>query len=51
MRVSQLLRRCWTGAGVQRPPLAIQEIITQDEYTHDVLVPFLEGRYLVYDIT
>ncbi len=34
----------------QRPPLEIASILTQDEYTHDVLVPF-EGRYLVYDTT
>jgi len=31
-----------------RPPLAVESILTQDEYTHDVLVPY-EGRYLVYD--
>jgi len=31
-----------------RPPLEIESILTQDEYTHDVLIPF-EGRYLVYD--
>jgi hypothetical protein len=34
----------------QRPPLEIESILTQDEYTHDVLIPF-EGRYLVYDTT
>ena len=34
----------------QRPPLAVETILTQDEYTHDVLVPY-EGRYLVYDTT
>jgi len=33
-----------------RPPLEIESILTQDEYTHDVLIPF-EGRYLVYDTT
>ena len=34
----------------RRPPLEIESILTQDEYTHDVLIPF-EGRYLVYDTT
>ena len=34
----------------QRPPVDIEAILTQDEYTHDVLIPF-EGRYLVYDTT
>ena len=34
----------------QRPPTDVESILTQDEYTHDVLVAF-EGRYLVYDTT
>jgi len=34
----------------QSPRVDIESILTQDEYTHDVLVPF-EGRYLVYDTT
>ena len=34
----------------QRPPTDIESVLTQDEYTHDVLIPF-EGRYLVYDTT
>ena len=29
----------------------ITEIITQDEFTHDVVLPFDEGIYLVYDTT
>lgn len=34
----------------QVPRVDIDSILTQDEYTHDVLIPF-EGRYLVYDTT
>jgi hypothetical protein len=34
----------------QRPPVVVESILTQDEYTHDVLMPF-ENRYLVYDTT
>lgn len=34
-----------------RPPLLIQEIVTQDEYTHDVVLPYRDGVYLVYDTT
>ena len=34
----------------QRPVADVESILTQDEYTHDVLIPF-EGRYLVYDTT
>ena len=32
-------------------PGAIEEIVTQDEFTHDVLIPYHQGRYLVYDTT
>lgn len=35
----------------QVPPRAVAEIITQDEYTHDVVLPF-EGEYfLAFDAT
>ena len=44
------LERVLNWGREQRPPLEIESILTQDEYTHDVLVPF-EGRYLVYDTT
>ena len=30
---------------------AVEDVIVQDEYTHDVLVPWREGRYLVFDTT
>lgn len=33
------------------PPLAVESIVTQDEYTHDVLVPLPGGRWLVFDTT
>ncbi|HET6777634.1 MAG TPA: hypothetical protein VFH26_01970 [Gemmatimonadales bacterium] len=35
----------WAGAA------AIEEIVTQDEFTHDVLIPYEQGRYLAYDTT
>jgi hypothetical protein len=44
------LERVLDWSRALRPPVAIEAILTQDEYTHDVLVPF-EGRYLVYDTT
>ena len=34
----------------QVPRVDIDSILTQDEYTHDVLIRF-EGRYFVYDTT
>ena len=33
------------------PPRTATEIITQDEYTHDVIVALEERAYLVYDTT
>jgi len=32
-------------------PRRVEEIITQDEFTHDVLVPLDQSQYLVYDVT
>lgn len=32
-------------------PGAIAEIVTQDEFTHDVLIPLDARRWLVYDTT
>lgn len=33
------------------PPLEVLDIVTQDEYTHDVIVGLEPGRFLVYDTT
>jgi hypothetical protein len=35
----------------QDPPRVVREIITQDEYTHDVIVPWSERLVLVFDAT
>jgi hypothetical protein len=35
----------------QTPPIWVDEIVTQDEFTHDVVVRFGEQLYLVYDVT
>ena len=35
----------------QDPPRIIREIVTQDEYTHDVIVPWSERLFLVFDAT
>ena len=37
-------------AGRQVPRVAVAEIVTQDEYTHDVVLPFAE-HYLSFDTT
>ena len=38
------------GRGVD-PAVEVDEIVTQDEYTHDVLVMLPNGRYLNFDTT
>jgi hypothetical protein len=35
----------------QLPPLQVEEIVTQDEYTHDVVLPFDRGHFLAFDAT
>jgi len=35
----------------QKPVRRVEEIVTQDEYTHDVLVPLAPPLYLVYDVS
>jgi hypothetical protein len=35
----------------QAPRAKVAEIITQDEYTHDVVLPFVQGTYLSFDTT
>jgi hypothetical protein len=35
----------------QEPPLAPTDLIVQDEFTHDVILPWTRGLYLVYDTT
>lgn len=33
------------------PPRLISRVVIQDEYTHDVVLTYEEGVYLVYDTT
>jgi hypothetical protein len=35
----------------QDPPRSVADIVTQDEYTHDVVVPWSERLVLVFDST
>jgi pantothenate kinase len=35
----------------QRPPVSVAEIVTQDEYTHDVVLPFDGKHFLAFDAT
>jgi len=42
------LERALEWARAHTPRLAVESVLTQDEYTHDVLIPY-GSRYLVYD--
>ena len=35
----------------QQPPILETEVVTQDEFTHDLIVPLPSGLFLVYDST
>ena len=35
----------------QHPPLLIRDVVIQDEFTHDVVLPLGPSRYLVFDST
>lgn len=35
----------------QRPARLVADVVVQDEYTHDVVVPHPSGVFLVYDAT
>jgi hypothetical protein len=38
-------------ARTQTPPATVLEIVTQDEYRHDVVLPFGGDHFLVFDAT
>jgi len=33
------------------PPRLVAEVVVQDEYTHDVVLPYRDALHLVYDTT
>jgi len=35
----------------QSPPVHPEDVVKQDEFTHDVLVPFATNRWVVYGTT
>jgi hypothetical protein len=42
------LERVLDWGRAHTPPLTVESVLTQDEYTHDALIPY-GSRYLVYD--
>jgi hypothetical protein len=55
-RVTDTFARCDTLAHLlrwareQTPPVRVADIVTQDEYTHDIVVPFGD-TFLSFDTT
>jgi len=45
------LERALNWGRARHPPSDIEEILTQDEYTHDVVMRVSASRYLVFDTT
>jgi len=45
------LERVLEWGRTQTPARRVEEIITQDEFTHDMLVPLDNSQYLAYDVT
>jgi hypothetical protein len=39
----------WLGR--HEPPLKMEDMLTQDEFSHDILVPYGKELYLVFDST
>jgi hypothetical protein len=38
--------------GLRRePPLVIADVVVQDEFSHDVLIPYRDGLFLAFDTT
>jgi hypothetical protein len=33
------------------PPLTVSDMVTQDEFSHDILIDYSAGLCLVYDVT
>lgn len=51
VRGHRTLEEALRWAHAQVPVLTVAEVVVQDEYTHDVVVPLSDGRCLVYDCT
>ncbi len=45
------LKQVLQWAHSRTPSQTIADIVVQDEYTHDVVVPDGDGRFVVYDTT
>jgi len=51
LREQRTLDDVMTWLRAQHPPRSVTDILTQDEYTHDVVVEWSDRRYLAFDAT
>ena len=51
LRAQRTLGDVLSWGRAQSPPRSVTEIVTQDEYTHDVVVEIDAPYYLVFDTT
>jgi hypothetical protein len=51
LRDQRTLGDVFTWLRHQNPARSVTEILTQDEYTHDVVVQWTDTRFLVFDAT
>lgn len=45
------LERVLEWGATQHPPRPIADVVTQDEFTHDVLLPIEPPLWLAFDVT
>jgi hypothetical protein len=51
LRGPTTLERVLAWAAAERPPRRIARVVTQDEFTHDGLVPIEPPLWLAFDVT
>jgi hypothetical protein len=49
--LADVMRWAFSHPGGTFIPSIVAEVIVQDEFTHDVIVPWRDGLVLVYDTT
>lgn len=49
--LNDVMRWALAYPGVMFIPSVVSQVIVQDEFTHDVIVPYRDGLVLVYDTT
>ena len=51
VELHQSIKQAVDWLAAHDPPLTLADMVTQDEYSHDILVAYPGGLWLVYDST